>query len=302
MTELDMPAAEIVVAAPATTANLGPAFDSVGLALEQYAVFRLRATTPSDNELLTSPDLATASLWRRLRAAGVHTEKFAVDCEMSLPQGMGLGSSASAIVAGQLIGAELLQQNGFQHVTDGDLLASCVELEGHPDNVAPCLLGGLTVTQAETHSQTAFDRTARFNVHASIVAHTYCPDARLSTKEARVALPQTVSHREAAANSARAFQLGIALTQAPHLLLDATHDYLHQDYRQQLYPHSWQAVADLRADGHAAFISGGGPAVVVLEGEGTPPAPTSVPGVVPWHHERREICQQGAAIRVPSKL
>lgn len=299
--KLDVPECGLTVAAPATTANLGPAFDSVGLALNHYAVFTLANVAPGRSKTSERPDLATQSLQRRLDAAGLCAGEFTVQCNETLPQGMGLGSSASAIVAGQLIGAELLQHNGFGSVNPDELLDACVEIEGHPDNVAPCLLGGLTVTLADSDSASASARTTRITVHESISAHVYLPDGELSTSQARVALPHKVPHVDAAANSARAFQLGVALTQSPQLLLEATHDYLHQDYRRQLYPNSWKAVADLRRAGHAAFISGGGPAVVVLTGDGTPSAPGAILGDRPWRHVRLEVCTQGAAIRVPSE-
>ncbi len=150
--------------------------------------------------------------------------------------------------------------DGTQQVSDGALLGLAAELEGHPDNVAPCLLGGLTV--AWVHEGAA--RAVRRDVDPAIVPVALVPQFTASTQLARGLLPATLPHTDAAFSAGRAALLVTALTGAPQALFDATEDRLHQSYRAPAMPAAAELVARLRADGHAAVISGAGPTVLVL--------------------------------------
>jgi homoserine kinase len=134
------------------------------------------------------------------------------------------------------------------------------ELEGHPDNVAACLRGG--VTFAWTTDDRV--RVQRSEVHASIAPVAFVPTTKASTKKARGLLPESVPHADAAANSARSALLALALTRHPGLLLDATEDRLHQSFRASAMPRSYALVQKLRAAGVPAVISGAGPTVLAL--------------------------------------
>jgi homoserine kinase len=181
-------------------------------------------------------------------------------CE--IPMSAGLGSSAAAGVGGLAL--------GFALARDGDLTADDLTLvnthagllEGHPDNSSASVYGGLTVSWMPS-PQTV--RTARLQVHEDLEPVVIVPvGSRLSTRHARAVLPPHVSHADAVRQAGRTALLVHALTTDPTLLLDATQDWLHQEHRRDAYPTSMAAVDLLRAQGHAAVISGAGPTVLVL--------------------------------------
>jgi homoserine kinase len=180
-------------------------------------------------------------------------------CANRIPHGRGLGSSAAAIVGGVLL-ARALVVGGDDVLPDAQALALASELEGHPDNVAPALLGGLTVAwldEARAHA-------IRLECDARVRPVVFVPPFEASTEEARGLLPASVPHSDAAANAARAALLVAALTGAPEHLLAATGDLLHQQYRAPAMPASAELVATLRKNGLPAVISGAGPTVLVL--------------------------------------
>jgi homoserine kinase len=267
VTFLDDP---VVVRTPATSANLGPGFDSLGLALALYDTVRARTTStgvvtvsvtgegtgelPSDEfHLVASSALAA---FDRLggRPAGL-----AIECENRIPQARGLGSSSAAVVAGILL-ARALVVDGDKRLDAAAALRLASEIEGHPDNVAPCLLGGFTI--AWTGAGGA--RAVRLSPAPSVQPMIFVPDERGLTAHARAALPATVPHGDAAANSARAALLVHALTADPTLLFEATEDWLHQAYRAAGAPATAALVAKLRAAGVPAVVSGAGPSVLAL--------------------------------------
>ncbi|SOD93285.1 homoserine kinase [Blastococcus haudaquaticus] len=259
------------VRVPATSANLGPAFDCAGLALTRYDVLEF-AVAPAGLTVEVSgvgagelPTDESHLVVRAFRAACEHLgwtpPGLRVLAENGIPQGRGMGSSAAAVVAG-VVGAWALCPD----VGDIDLeavLRLTTELEGHPDNVAPCLLGGATL------SWTAADgaRAERLGVHPDVRPVVLVPETTLSTHVARGLLPELVPHADAAFNAARAALLTHALTAAPERLLDATDDRLHQRQRAAAMPASATLLDELRADGHAAVVSGAGPSVLVLTRE-----------------------------------
>jgi homoserine kinase len=194
----------------------------------------------------------------------------ALRCVNRIPHGRGLGSSAAAIVAGLLAARALAGAS----VAPGDVLPLASELEGHPDNVAPCLYGGLTIAWTpETKDEGTVDgalppvpaaRAVRLEPLPEVRPVVFVAPESVSTKVARGLLPAAVPHGDAARNAGRAALLVAALTSSPAALLDATEDWLHQDYRAPAMPHSHELVTRLRAAGVPAVISGAGPSVLAF--------------------------------------
>ncbi|MCB7138069.1 homoserine kinase [Cellulosimicrobium marinum] len=266
---MQLGADHVRVRVPATSANLGPGFDALGLALALHDVLDVRALgsdevvvdvegegageVPGDETHLVVRALRTA-----LDVAGAPQTGLHLTCVNQVPHGRGLGSSAAAVVAGVVAARALVADPS---VLDDDVaLRIATELEGHPDNAAPALLGGATV--AWTGHDGA--RAARLDIHPDVRATVLVPSARLATSRARGVLPPTVPHGDAAFNAGRSALLVEALTRRPDLLLDATDDRLHQGYRADVMPTSYELVRALRRAGLAATVSGAGPTVLVL--------------------------------------
>ena len=261
-------AGPVTVRVPATSANLGPGFDAFGLALSRFdevtaEVVDSGLSVHADGE--GADDVSrdeTHLIVRSMRAAfqrlGDQPSGLRLACVNRIPHGRGLGSSAAAIVAGIEL-ARSLAEDGRERLDDADALALAAELEGHPDNVAACLLGGLTVAWTENgRSQAIHLPTSGFTPVAFI------PDGQSSTEIARAALPAVVPHVDAAFNAARAALLVLAMTGRPDLLMTATEDRLHQDYRAPSMASTARLVATLRAAGVAAVVSGAGSTVLAL--------------------------------------
>ncbi|MEP6666409.1 MAG: homoserine kinase [Nocardioidaceae bacterium] len=286
-----------VVRTPATSANLGPGFDSFGLCLGLYDDLAAMVTAGGLHIVVSGegagvgelPRDETHLVIRAMRAAfdvlGVSQPGLALTATNRIPHGRGLGSSAAAIVAGlrlaQMLGPE-------SSLTDAAALELAAQLEGHPDNVAACLLGGFTVAWMEGGVPGAL----RLDVHHDIRATALIPPRPLSTEVARGLLPGTVGHADAATNAARSGLLVAALTGHPALLLTATDDRLHQAYRAAAMPESLSLVEALRTRGLAAVVSGAGPAVLVLS---TSAAQHQIADLVPtgWQLAELAIDQQG---------
>jgi homoserine kinase len=257
------------VRVPATSANLGPGFDALGLALGLHDDVAAEVT-PAGVRVVVSgegagelPEGETHLVVTSMRAAfdvlGGQPPGLAVECVNRIPQARGLGSSSAAIVAGVLL-ARALVEGGAERLDDAAALRLAGEIEGHPDNVAPCLLGGFTVAWTEP----AGARAVSLPVADAVRPTVFVPGERGLTATARAALPATVPHADAALNAGRAALLVHALTGDPTLLLPATVDRLHQDYRAEGMPASAALVAELRDVGVAAVISGAGPTVLAL--------------------------------------
>ncbi|WP_406105593.1 homoserine kinase [Micromonospora globbae] len=262
-------AGPVRVRVPATSANLGPGFDALGLALGLHddvsaeivpTGVRVTVTGQGAGEL---PDDDRHLVVRSMRAAFERLDArptgLAVECVNRIPQARGLGSSSAAIVAGVLL-ARALVTDGERRLDDGAVLRLAAELEGHPDNVAPCLLGGFTVAWTEPTGARAVTREVAEGVRPTV----YVPTERGLTAEARAALPATVPHGDAALTAGRAALLVHAITTDPTLLLPATVDRLHQDYRAAGMPATAALVRALREAGVAAVVSGAGPTVLAL--------------------------------------
>jgi homoserine kinase len=246
--------AVIAVRAPATSANLGPGFDCLGLALDLWSEVEARPGRPTEGTALIAR--AVQVLFDRV---GKARPELAFECVNRIPFSRGLGSSAAAIVSGLLIGNRLL---GDRLCRD-ELLALAAELEGHPDNVTPCLLGGVRVV--------GFDRERRVLQSSVPLAHPlwtaiFVPDLEVPTVLARTVLPTSVPLADALFNLSRATMLVAALASGrDDLLGPATEDRLHQPYRTPLFPALPALVeAALEAGALGAYSSGGGPAVLAL--------------------------------------
>ena len=256
------------VRVPATSANLGPAFDCAGLALTRHDVleFAVQASGLTiDVSGVGAGELPTDEshlVVRAFRAAcaelGWSPPGLRVVAENAIPQGRGMGSSAAAVVAG-VMGAWALCPD-VEAIDLDAVLRLVTELEGHPDNVAACLLGGATLSWTTARGTVADS----LRVSPEILPVVLVPAATLSTHVARGLLPVTVPHADAAFNAGRAAMLTHALTQEPDLLLEATEDRLHQRQRAAAMPESLALMDRLRAAGFPAVVSGAGPSLLVL--------------------------------------
>ena len=258
------------VRVPATSANLGPGFDAFGLALGLYDELEVRAvdqglTVRVDGEGATevprdSSHLVVRSLHTALDMLGRPVDGLELRCVNRIPHGRGLGSSAAAIVGG-VLAAFGLTGSPVDHER---VLRLAARIEGHPDNVAACVYGGFTIAWNDADG----GRAVRLEPDPAISAVAYVPPDPLSTEQARGLLPDTVAHADAAANAGRAALLATAVTSRPDLLLLATEDRLHQQYRAPAMPDSAALVGELRAAGVPAVVSGAGPTVLALLGAG----------------------------------
>ncbi|HEU5222707.1 MAG TPA: homoserine kinase [Candidatus Lumbricidophila sp.] len=256
------------VRVPATSANLGPGFDTLGLALARYDELDVtvipagleievhgvgEGVVPTDATHLVYRSLARTFAWKHRSVPPVRIVAHNV-----IPHGRGMGSSGAAIVAGIVAAAGLLE--GVVEFSPQELLAIATELEGHPDNVAPALFGGLTIAWTTPDGP----RHKKLMVHRGVSPLVFVPEAEMSTKLARSLQPEHVPHEDAVFNVSRSSLLVAALTQSPELLFEATEDKLHQDYRARAMPETNRLIRVLREAGQAAVVSGAGPSILVL--------------------------------------
>jgi homoserine kinase len=257
----------VTVRTPASSANLGPGFDSLGLCLD-LADLVSAEVVPSGTEVVVQGEgaadlptddsnLVVVSIRRAFDAWGVSQPGLRIVCRNAIPQARGLGSSAAAIVGGLRVAQGLA---GNPDLADSDAVAFAAALEGHADNVSACLLGGLTIAWTEQGAPNA----VRLDVDKRVVPVVFCAERAMATSVSRGLLPETVEHRRASANSALVALLVTAMTSRPDLLLPATYDLLHQEARRPGMPESMELVDALRLAGVAAVISGAGPSVLAL--------------------------------------
>jgi homoserine kinase len=299
----------VSVQVPATSANLGPGFDSFGLALSLRDVvdlqvvdsgLRVEVAGEGDSSVpLDERHLVVRAVRAGLEAMQARPPGLVLRCHNAVPQGRGLGSSAGAIVAGLVAARTLVERSTVdsQPLDASDVLRLAAAMEGHPDNVAAALFGGLTLAWTDDEGVQALRLQPR------VAAVALIPADGVSTDLARGMLPELVPHRDAAGNAARAGLLVAALTQRPDLLLAGTEDQLHQKYREAAMPDTLRVVHALRERGHAALVSGAGPTVLVLCGGDAsgqlPPAALAdelalaAPG---WRVERLAVDSGGARV------
>jgi homoserine kinase len=290
------------VTAPATSANLGPGFDALGLALGLYDEVvaevggdgvRVTVTGEGAGDLPADEShLVARCLLTTLDRLGARPAGIALTCHNAIPQARGLGSSSAAIVAGILAGRALVE-DGADRLRDADVLRLASEIEGHPDNVAPCLLGGLTIAWMEEGGA----RAVRLSPSASLAPLVLVPEERGLTAHARAALPPSVPHRDAAFNAGRAALLVPALTGAPELLMAATEDRLHQGYRAAGMPATAALVDELRRAGIPAVVSGAGPSVLAFPGA-VGVQTTEIPITAGWRALTPGLDARGATVEV----
>ncbi|AOW94827.1 homoserine kinase [Rhodococcus sp. WMMA185] len=279
---------------PASSANLGPGFDTLGIALGLYDEIKVTTTGSGLNirvegegadDVPCGPShLVVRAIERGLESAGVWADGLDVVCHNVIPHSRGLGSSASAVVGG------LAAANGLAAKLDPDLELSrdqlvqlSSEFEGHPDNASASVLGGAVVSwasegaSADRGSKDGGSRAAHpvyaavpLKVHPAIRGVALVPGVRSSTAHTRGLLPETVPHRDAAFNVSRGALAVVALTERPDLLMAATEDRLHQAQRAQALPQTTRWISILREAGIAAAVSGAGPTVLALTTEPFP--------------------------------
>lgn len=287
----------VSVSTPATSANLGPGFDALGLALTLYDDLTARVTGDDfvvtvrgegAGDLPTGADhLVVQAMLATFDEAGERPPGLAVECLNRIPQARGLGSSSAAIVGGVQLARGLIK-DGLELIDTATALRIAARLEGHPDNVAPCLLGGFTIAWTGQDGAQAVKLAPAPGVRPTV----FIPAEMGYTASARAALPSEVPHRDAAFNAGRAALLTHALTSDPSLLFAATEDRLHQGYRAAGMPATASLVTALRSASVAAVVSGAGPTVLAL---------TEVPAdFAPGAHWRGEVLgvdDVGAAVK-----
>lgn len=272
MSTLRREAVRVVV--PASSANLGPAFDSAGLALAVYDEYLAMVTddegvlievagegqgvVPLDDTHLVARAMAYSFAWLGVRPTG-----FILRCFNAIPHGRGLGSSAAAIVGGIVL-ARALVDDGPERMTDSDVLQVALTMESHPDNLSAALYGGFTIAWLESDG---FGDHVRMKAHPGLHPVVMIPATEVATKNARAMLPESVAFGDAALNVSRAALLVHAMTVDPTRLMSATEDRLHQQARASVYPDSVALVDRLRAAGVPSVISGAGPTVLAFGGE-----------------------------------
>jgi homoserine kinase len=258
------------ISVPATSANIGPGFDCLGIALElrdRYAAQILDDATfdvdvsgeGADEVKKDGKNLVIRSMMAGFEFMGNKPKGIALRSLNVIPHGRGLGSSASAIVGGLAL-ARSLVLTGEQYMSDEDLITLATELEGHPDNVAAAFYGGATIAWSEK----GVGRAVNLKVDPRIKAMLLVPENQVPTAKARKLLPETISHHDAVLNSTNTALLVHALAERPDLLLTATADFLHQNYRVEAMPKSIALIEKLRGAGVAAVLSGAGPSVMIL--------------------------------------
>ncbi|MBU9766125.1 homoserine kinase [Mycobacterium sp. TNTM28] len=262
----------------ASSANLGPGFDSLGLALSLYDEIIVE-TTDSGLQLevegegagqvpLDATHLVVRAIEAGLRATGHRAAGLIVRCHNEIPHSRGLGSSAAAVVGGLAVVNGLVAQAGSDPMSEERLIQLAGEFEGHPDNAAAAVLGGAVVSWTEVGGDAAPRyRAVPVQVHPDIRLFPAVPQQRSSTAETRAVLPEQVSHLDARFNLSRAALLVVALSERPDLLMTATQDVLHQPQRAAAMPASAEYLQLLRRCGVAAVLSGAGPTVLGLSSQ-----------------------------------
>jgi len=264
----------IQIQVPATSANLGPGFDCLGLALTMHDHYMAQVMDEPGVDIdvtgegaesipTTDKNLVIKSMYKGFDFLGGRPRGIALRQLNVIPHGRGLGSSASAIVGGLAL-ARGLVLGGNERMSNEDMLNIANEMEGHPDNVSAAIFGSANLAWQESQRGHVVAQALNFEVDPRIGALAFVPSTEFSTSKARKMLPESIPHSDAVKNSSNVAVLVQALQSRPDLLLGATEDYLHQSYRKDAMPNSYALMTKLRKAGVAAFISGAGPAVMVL--------------------------------------
>jgi homoserine kinase len=264
----------VQVQVPASSANLGPGFDCLGLALNMHDRYMAQVMDEpgvdidvtgegADNVPTTDKNLVIKAMYKGFDFLGGRPRGIALRQLNVIPHGRGLGSSAAAIVGGLAL-ARALVLGGNERMSLEDMLTIANDMEGHPDNVSAAIFGGANLAWQESQRGDVVAQALNFEVDPRIGALAFVPATELSTSKARKMLPESIPHSDAVKNSTNVALLVQALQHRPDLLLAATEDHLHQAYRKDAMPNSFALMTKLRKAGVAAFISGAGPTVLVL--------------------------------------
>lgn len=260
----------LTVRVPATSANLGPGFDTLGLALSLYDELEVTVVDGSGAHVTVvgvgvgevptdASNLVVRAIARAFQEVGEELPALDILARNAIPHGRGLGSSGAAIVSGLMAAKGLLE--GVADIDSQVVLDLATEMEGHPDNVAPAIFGGLTIAWMTAEGP----RHKKLVVHRGVSPLVAVPkEATMSTALARSLQPQSVPHEDAIFNVSRSALLVAALIQSPELLLQATEDRLHQSYRASAMRETEALIQLLRSHGYAAVVSGAGPSILVL--------------------------------------
>ena len=264
----------IKVRVPATSANIGPGFDALGLALNLYNTLEvdeapcgleLEITGEGEDSLSRDKsNLIVASMYRVFEQVGKTPPGLRIRAINRIPLARGLGSSAAAIVSG-LVAANRLCEDALSM---DQLLEIAADIEGHPDNVAPALLGGFVISTRESTKEGPRVRYMRLEPPLGSKVLVFIPDRELRTEEARAVLPRQVPLEDAVFNISRACALVGGLVTGQFDVLEwATEDRLHQQYRQKLAPELVDAIRSAREAGAlGAVVSGSGPSLLIFPG------------------------------------
>jgi len=262
----------VEVRLPASTSNLGSGFDCFGLALQLYLTIRatvvprssvkcrVRTTGTRDSSLLprTAENLIYRAMVHAAKQEGLDLPRVDLVVQNQIPIGRGLGSSAAAIVGG----IKLFGLLSNIDLPDSKILNCAAELEGHPDNVGPTLVGGFVVSCVREHEVVLVRRPWPAEIKIIVVS----PQSQLETKRARAALPSLVARADAVHNLQRSALFVAALAEERYdLLWEAMRDRLHQDERRSLVPGLAEALALSQMSGLLGIaLSGAGPSVLAL--------------------------------------
>lgn len=260
------------VRVPATSANLGPGFDVLGLSLKYFDELSVEVSDGPDQvnvigegetELPTDDKhLVIRSMRAAFDFAGLKVPGLKITCKNQIPHARGMGSSSAAIVGGIALARELM---GAERLSISDFINLAGRLEGHPDNIAPCILGGMTIAWIDNEGHHA----VKLDVHPDIVPVVSIPDFKVPTETARGLLPLRIAHDDAVFNLSRSSLMVYAMTKDPDLLFTATEDRMHQRQRADVMPQTLRAMTELRSVGLPAVISGAGPTVLTLAAAGS---------------------------------
>lgn len=277
---------------PASSANLGPGFDALGLALSPYLDCRFRLAdkltiraSGRDADLISTAE--DNLIWQTALTVAEHTGETMPPVELEvhndIPLGKGLGSSAAALTAGVIL-ADVMLGLGWKNYR---ILDEAARIEGHPDNVAACVLGSIVASAIDSSGMT---RAVRLELPPSFEVAVVVPDFPLPTHEARAVLPDSYSKADAVFNVQRSALLIAALaTGTISAFPAALEDRLHQPYRQKLVP-GLEEILKLRAPGLlGCCLSGAGPSILVFFEKGHEQVVRHVQQIFEAHGHSAEI-------------
>lgn len=254
----------IKVKVPATSANLGPGFDTLGLALNLYNTFSFKEIPKGleiegcDNYYANEKNLVYTSMLKTFNKIGYETKGIRIEMDTDIPISRGLGSSAACILGGVMGANELAKAS----LSKDEILEIATEIEGHPDNIAPALFGGLVVSVME-------DKNIYYNkidIASEIKFVALIPDFTLSTTKSREVLPSTFNNKDAIYNIGRVSLLLSALSNGRFDLLKISlRDKVHQPYRKKLIPKVDEILNKCYGLGSlGVYLSGAGPTIMAI--------------------------------------